>query len=562
MKISVMKRFFSLLIALSLLLIMAACGGTNTADKPDVSSNVTAKTEASTQGSEKTFDPMAKYDTPVEISCAFLSQSIKFNEGESWENNIFTRAYENDLGIKIKVKWEGATQDDYNQKMNIAIASNDMPDIASIYDKNQYIQALNAGYATDMTDVFDQYVTPLAKEIITQDTKAFDTSKVKGRLMSIPSTNSAVDGIQELFVRKDWMDKLGISAPKTMDDLVKISEAFTKNDPDGNNKADTYGFLITKALYDWCSIIPFMNGYHAYPQAWIKDSGGKLVYGSVQPEVKNALIKLQEMYKAGLIDPEFGVKDATKVSETAVSGKAGMYYGAMWTPLWPLQQGKDQDAKSDWVAFPIVSADDKPAQPLVNVTVDYYQVVRKGFEYPEAAVKLLNEFIEKEWGNTADVKYMIDPSGVTIPHQYAVVKAWPPLKNLTAQRKNVEALNSKDPSKLNTEEKGYYDTITKFLNGDNKGWATYRVFGPEGSSFSVIDQYVKSNGYIYNEFYGSPTKTMAEKWKTLNDMEVQTFIKIIMGDPIDQFDQFVKDWNSLGGTDITREVNEWATGIK
>jgi putative aldouronate transport system substrate-binding protein len=51
---------------------------------------------------------------------------------------------------------------------------------------------------------------------------------------------------------------------------------------------------------------------------------------------------------------------------------------------------------------------------------------------------------------------------------------------------------------------------------------------------------------------------MAEKMPTLQSMESEMIIKVIMGQPIDSFDEFVQNWYELGGTEITDEVNQWA----
>jgi len=67
---------------------------------------------------------------------------------------------------------------------------------------------------------------------------------------------------------------------------------------------------------------------------------------------------------------------------------------------------------------------------------------------------------------------------------------------------------------------------------------------------------------MINEYAGPPTKTMVEKGSTLQDLEIQTFTKIIMGNSLDDFDKYVKDWKSLGGDAITQEVNDWYAGKK
>lgn len=52
---------------------------------------------------------------------------------------------------------------------------------------------------------------------------------------------------------------------------------------------------------------------------------------------------------------------------------------------------------------------------------------------------------------------------------------------------------------------------------------------------------------------------MVKRLANLNKIESETFTKIIMGNAgIDEFDKFVKQWNQLGGEDITEEVNAWA----
>lgn len=44
-----------------------------------------------------------------------------------------------------------------------------------------------------------------------------------------------------MFWRKDWLDKLGLEVPKTLDDYEKVLTAFVEEDPDGNGKKDTAG---------------------------------------------------------------------------------------------------------------------------------------------------------------------------------------------------------------------------------------------------------------------------------------------------------------------------------
>lgn len=505
-----------------------------------------------------TKDPMAKYDPPITVSFAIAQDdSTKFKEGESWENNVWTRGYESELGIKIKAAWVVPSAQ-YKQKLNVSIASGELPDVITCTEPALYKDVIENDYARDMTEIYEKYAVPFTKELMSQDQRGFDSAKVDGKLMGIPFAASAIDGTALLYIRDDWRKKLNLPEPKTMDDLKKIMDAFTNSDPDGNGKKDSYGLAVMKDLFGGSTGLDgFFMGYHAYPKSWVKDSTGSIVYGSILPEVKTALKELQDMYKAGQIDKEFGVKDGAKAAESLTAGKIGVQFGQMWNPIYPLQSSKDKDPNADWKCYALPSVDDKAATPMLNMPVTTYYAVNKDFKNPEAAVKLLNFMFEKRFGKTADKKYFDIVDGAE-QHKYAVILGDPAKKNLDGHLAIVDALNSKDTSKLNVEQKTNYDTITAYLNGDNSKWQMAGVFGTP-SSFDVIDQYVKNNGYVYNEFYGAPTATMADKKATLDKLESETFTKIIMGDSIDEFDKFVQQWKSLGGDAITKEVNDWAS---
>ena len=131
------------------------------------------------------------------------------------------------------------------------------------------------------------------------------------------------------------------------------------------------------------------------------------------------------------------------------------------------------------------------------------------------------------------------------------------MKNLDAQKKVTAALKSKDTSTLNVEEKGYYDNCESYLNGDMNSWGSYMMYGPD-SGLAVINEYVANDNVLVDQYFGAPTDGMAEKNATLEQLQLETFSKIITGNAdISEFDNFVKNWENLGGSTITKEVNEW-----
>lgn len=555
MKSNKLKQIISIALISSMIFTLTACAKKTdeTANTPAASSNTAANTKV---------DPLAKFDPPVEITAwRYTNPSIKYENGDTIENNIYTKAYLEKLGIKLTYKWV-VPQDQFQQKLNISVASGDLPDIMWL-NNTALTSLVENDMLYDLTDLFKTHTSQLTKDIMLQDETSFNTAKFAGKLMAMPYTGSAIDSLQIMHLRTDWLQKLGLQEPKTMQDVLAIANAFGKKDPDGNGKDDTFGLAILKSFLTetHANILGFSAGYHAYPKKWVKDASGKLAYGSVQPEMKAALKALQDLYKDGLIDKEFGVKDRPKVVETLASGKAGLLFGGMSSPGSVLQSSVDNDPKAEWKAYAIPSIDSKPASPIAKMPITLYYGVNKKSKHPEALMKLI-EFGTEGYSENApeNSPYGTSPTGVPV-YMYSVAGYEPAKKNLNAHLHILDALKANSPAKLNAEEKGYYNRITSYRNGNRKDWSQERIFGTP-SSFDVINQYVEQKSYIYDGFYGSPTTTMVEKQSTLDKMEEEVFTKIIMGQSLDSFDKFVEDWKKLGGDQITKEVNDWAAKNK
>jgi len=560
------KRRLSALALVSAFLFVSACSGTNSnsassppAGSPSAQSSPSAE---SSPVAPEAIDPLGKYDPPIEITTVrIVDDTYKYTEGESIDKNVWTRSIQDKLGITIKNNWT-VSGGQGEQKMNVSIASGDLPDLIPV-NSRQLKQLVDADLLMDLTEVYEKYASPLIKDIMTQDgPNALASATFGGKLMAIPNTGSSMDNTMMLWVRSDWLKKLNLPEPKTMQDVFAISEAFTTQDPDGNGKPDTIGLTMNKDLYGgYAGFEGFANGFHAYPRQWIKDASGQLVFGSIQPEMKMTLAKLQEMYKKGEIDREFGVKDSGKAAEFAAAGRAGMHFGQMWNPLWPLIDNKKNDPNAEWQSYPLVSIDDKPAQSRVGLAVGNYYAVLKDAKNPEAMVKMVNLFAETFWGESATPEVFDEHfgSGGIEKHKYAPFQAWPARKNLEVHLNIVEALETGDKSKLNAEEQNNERQISDYLAGkpdSQLGWAYERVFGKEGA-FKVVNKYVSDNSILPDEFFGAPTPSIVEKYSTLQKMELEVYTKIIMGDSIDSFDKFVADWKKLGGDAMTAEVNEW-----
>jgi len=549
MKNRVKSAFFMIILAT---LVLSACSkNNNNAGSPESSSNTPSVTPS---GSAPAAPSDGKFDPPITLTTVgTVSPTVQYASGDSVDNNPWTREYEKRFGIKLKTLWTvDASQ--WETKTNLMIGTGDIPDFF-MASPAQFKQLVDADLLADLTSAFENAPDRAAKILTEGGEAALDSARFGGKLMAIPFTGAPKEGSQMVWIRTDWLQNLGLPEPKTMDDLLQIIDAFTTQDPDGNNKNDTFGLAVDK---DFTVLKGFFNGYHAYYDIWIKDAEGKLQYSNIQPEMKTALQKLQELFKKKQIDPEFGTKDFAKVAETIVSGKIGVMFNSPYAGLYPLQSNIDQDPKADWKAFPIVSADSQPAKNQTALGVVGYWVVKKEVEHPEALFSMLDLWVELFYENKDDAinKQFINDGNTEI-WQMNKISAYRAFKNADQRIKVMHAMDTKDTSELTGDDKGVYDKILAFQAGDRTLWGWNAIFGADGS-MGVTDQYRQNNAYVSDEFIAAPLPAMTERGADIGKFMNERFTKIIYGaSSIDEFDKFVSDWKQRGGDAITAEINEW-----
>ena len=79
-----------------------------------------------------------------------------------------------------------------------------------------------------------------------------------------------------------------------------------------------------------------------------------------------------------------------------------------------------------------------------------------------------------------------------------------------------------------------------------------------GYVFGMATELAKEDLLVYDKCGAIVTDTMVDSLAQLEKMELETFTRIITGDaPIEEFDTFVENWNSMGGAQITEEINAY-----
>ena len=560
-------RILALVLAMTCLLGLSACAasdeGTTASPDGQTSSDDASATQSGTDAEEAP-DPFGKYEEPITINVVrILDSTTKFDENypetKSLEDNVWSHAYEDMLGIKLNYLWTPSGTE-YPTKWNMAMISGDLPDMG-VVDAATYLKLVEGGLVEDMTDYFDQYASDYYKaQVEAENGISVDYMTFDGRMLGLPITGATPDSANFLFVRQDWLDAVGMEAPTTIDELMEVAQAFKDAQLGG---PDTYGICMGPYEFSGdCDWEGFLNGYGAYYNLWLEGEDGKLAYSNTLPEMREAILGMKELYDRGLISQEFAINGS--ITEDLVAGKVGICYGTYWAPIMSIQNQMNSDPDSKWIALELPTVDGSPAktQAWGSGAPSSFFFVRKGYEHPEAAVKLIN------LGFKLDVEdpmtYNFHEESQIQVHAYRIAAPWEPWRNVNNNILVWDALESGDTSALSANNMDMYNNIIKYREGtlerEKQGYML--VNETEGSTYAIINKMKNEDRIVLDQYRTLPTPQFSEQLTVLMNDLYQVMVQVITGDDISEFDKAVEKWYADGGEALTQEVNEWYAASK
>ena len=545
---------------------LAGCGKTS-----EESTQTTAVSEA--EGTAKEDLPLSKYPETVTVHLGgSLNPNAKLPEGMSYENNSYLDFLSEDLNIKVVYDWI-ASSSDFDEKMNLCIGSGTIPELMNV-NATQYRALLKYDMIQPLDQYFDDYASDALKGYVESGGEELKKciSNDKGEMMAIPAPNFTAGGINEMWIRQDWLDNLGLEVPRTWDELAAVAEAFVTQDPDGNGEADTIGILgpgntdhMNAIGGNQFGLDPLFSSFQSYPQYWLQDEDGTVKYGSIQPETRTALEKIQKLYTDKLIDTEMLVRN--NCQEAVLSGKVGIFFGPWWIGY--TVSDATLAGEADWRAYFTPLSEDGKYYTHMSDPTSTYVVVSKSCKNPEAAIKIINYLIAygKDWvadGTSAKLEVsQFYPLWNVYGNADEIEVSTETLEKYLAGEITMDDVDfsqykllKNDMEAVTELKKEPYDDFS--LDKWNLDSDLAKINLPRLVSLLVGGNPLVNDKYIpvYNAYSGQ-TETMQAKWANLKKMEEETFAKIIMGKAdISEFDTFVENWKNQGGDQILKEIND------
>ncbi|CAM4371945.1 extracellular solute-binding protein [Paenibacillus tarimensis] len=223
-------------------------------------------------------------------------------------------------GMNLIIDW--VPDDSYDEKMQAAFATGSLPQ--AVYVKNAasldiYRQAFRSGLFWEIGPLLSDFPNLRKLEAEVLRNTAVD-GKIYGLYQERPLSR------QGIIYRKDWADRLGLKEPTTIDELYVMLKRFTEEDPDGNGLHDTIGLANRSDLV--YGAFKTVGSYFGTPNGWGIESG-KLKPEFMFPAYKETLRFFRKLHQEGLMNRDFAVTGKQDQAELFVSGRAGVYIGAM-----------------------------------------------------------------------------------------------------------------------------------------------------------------------------------------------------------------------------------------
>ena len=434
------------------------------------------------------------------------------------------------------VEFQFVAYDSYAEKTGLALASpDDMPMVMHVNKLDLgIVDAANAGAFWDLNEfIWDSEKYP---NLSKANKNVCESLTVNGELIGIYKARDI--GRYGVGYRTDWAEKLGLSEPKTIEDMYNMLYQFTYGDPDGNGKNDTYGIAMCK----YTGPFDIIQSWFGCGNEWV-DQGGRLVPVHQTQEYRDALKWMKKIYEDGLIAPDWAVRETATWQDQVKKGEAGVFIDVM------------DGSRRIWDYFVqnnIPSVADKhklagmtllgPVNGKTPATAGYngFLVITKAAktkEQVEACLHYIDKMCDDEmlvlagYGQKG-VNYELDNEGYIVQTTLkdpSALKAYGPLNQ--TQCYIPKMLINSTPALKQTPRK--IKELEVIKNNEK-----YAVFNP-------------ALGYLVN------SKTYATQGAILDQLLSDARTQYICG-RIDekQLEAEFDKWNKQGGSEVVKEVNE------
>lgn len=225
--------------------------------------------------------------------------------------------------FQVRLQVTAVVESDYSTRLAALLVANDPPDIWLGLDPDGGASYALDNALADMTLFISPATMPNYFKYWMNEVE-LRQYQFHNKFMRSPIPYDK-QAYRAYYIRKDWLDRLGLPIPDSYEAYVRTLQAFTFSDPDGNGKNDTYGFITSGEgeglSTDWPEYVK--NGL-LYPAYY---DGDKLVDMQMDEGVGDVVDDILKIVNAHVVEPDWFLNKRSDAVDKAVRGKVGIVLG-------------------------------------------------------------------------------------------------------------------------------------------------------------------------------------------------------------------------------------------
>lgn len=324
---------------------------------------------------------------------------------EDWTNLACIQEYEDRLGISLDCS--GFYETDWDTQKTLLFAGNELPDLIlsagmSIGETNTYG---SQGYLLDFNEYRDIMPNMVATFAEYPELEAFLTTE-DGHIYGMTQIRSDMtDRLMRTFVKKTWLENLGLEVPTTLDGLYDMLVAFKEQDANGNGDAtDEIPMLwdngigyqgAERTILDAFGI--YASGWSGYTYILQADESGQVSLANTSDNYKEFLKFMKKLWDEELIEPEAFTMDDSNIEINKAQADQYGFFGCGSAPF--VLTVSDISTDKDWVGIAGLESEynqDKGVSVISPIVDNICLVASADTEYPEEIAKFVDYFFSEE----------------------------------------------------------------------------------------------------------------------------------------------------------------------
>ena len=522
------------------------------------------------QADEGSLTGLQKFDHVVEVHIARYVDptDTTLGEGDTVENNYYTRYLLDNYNIKIVVDWT-ASGDDFYQKLALSIVLGDLPD-AFVTNHAYWKEAAQAGLLMDISDIYEEYACDKIKHAYeVTEGRAMDACMLDGGMYGLANTVVQSDGTIVGFIRMDWLDAVGMDIPTTVEELQAVAEAFRDAKPAGDKTIPILGSgsysNFAGSTNVWYGFDPIFAAFNAAPGYFI-EKDGKVIYGTFTDETREALELMSQWYEDGLIDVQLGTREA---SIPMNANQGGWFTGPWWAVGYGNGSSFYNSNEVDWQPVVLNNKDGEWFTKTPYLYGASYLCINADAdeEVAAAVMTIVNVMTVYETVMTGEtnasinnwypLRLVVDTPDI-VEHEYAEL-----LKVLSNEASPEDYADDDTYVFLYADAKAVLKLISGYTDGEILRRSNFKITSDNAEwqrlySILIGDRMlatrtpdISMDSVIYNH-----TRLTERYWDNLWSDEQETVLKIITGKlDISALDELEERWLSEGGQAILDSLN-------